>query len=142
METNDWGAPSWTLDGHQIKTPGGIARPPFPEKSFCHALEMLPLLRSHGFFRLARTLLGSTARFHFNKSKHRTIVTHQIDFALIFGNFVIPCDEDVAVAPQIPVSIRLAANSRAPRSFLRGFIGTRFGKPTPRGQMQYAEYRP
>jgi len=140
METNHGRSSPWAFNGHQIETPRRAVRASLPEKLLCHALDVLLLLRSQGLFRLARLLLRPGSCFHFDESENRPIVAHEIDFAFVFGNSVIPRDEYIAVAPEIPVGVRLTANPRAPSAFLGGLAGARFGQTLPGGQLQHAEY--
>jgi hypothetical protein len=72
---------------------------------------------------LGRAELASRRRsgLHFDKGDRPAVVSHQIDFALQSAKSKISPDHHVSVAPQIPIRIRFAANSRAPRPLLCRF---------------------
>ena len=79
---------------------------------------------------LGRAKLASRRRpgLHLDKRDRRAIVSHQVDFSLHSAIRKISRDHHVSVAPQIPICIRFAANTRAPRPLLCCFSRRRRGR--------------
>jgi len=56
-------------------------------------------------------LFACGARAYFDEGEGITVVADQIDFAFGAARHEVACDEDVAVAPEIPVGVGFAANT-------------------------------
>ena len=122
VQTNVRRAPRAAFNGYNIETPGNSGSSALGQKSPGHALDVKTLIRRHRFFRLTGMLIRAAARFHFDKREHRAIVTDQINFRLVPWHTIVPRHKHVSVAPQVPIRIRLAVDSMAPRVFFLRFV--------------------
>lgn len=80
--------------------------------------EQVMLFRRDAEFRQGCLAVGNAARTDFDKCQCIAIESDPINLALCTGGRIIASDEQVAVAPQIPVGVGFPANSGAERGAL------------------------
>jgi len=107
--------PRRRLNRQDIESEGSVPGAVFTQKLPRNSRKM-PLLLSRDRF-LGRAELASRccSRLHLDERDRSAIVSHQIDFALHPATSEVSRDHYISLPPQIPIRIRLAANSSSPR---------------------------
>ena len=135
--------PGRRLNRQDIESERGVPSAVFAQKLPRNSRKM-PLLLSRDRF-LGRAELASRrrSRLHLDKRDRPAVVSHQIDFALHSSIGEISGDHYVSLPPQIPIRIRLAANSRSPRPsfcFFSRSRGRRIRQALSRGPVHKSKH--
>src|SRR4029077_19326074 len=106
-----------------------------------HAREIAALLPIYGFLSSRLIRIGCRSCFYFHQSEDRAVVTDHIDFALNPRRRVVSRNQNVAVAAQIPVSVRLASNSGSARLRFSGVLRRHLRQALASGEIHGGEHQ-
>jgi hypothetical protein len=114
MQAHDRGLARRGFHGKDIKTERGLSRAVFEQELPRHSGEMSLLVLSDGVLGRTHIVARRSPRLHLDECKRGAIVSNQVDFAFDAAGGKVSRDHDVTVSAEIPVCVRLTANSGAP----------------------------
>jgi len=128
VQSNHGTLPRRRFNRQDIESEGSFSGAIFAEELPRDARKMTLFLVSDRFFGRAKLASRRRPGLHLDKRDRRAIVSHQVDFSLHSAIRKISRNHHVSVTPQIPIRIRFAANTRAPRPLLCCFSRRRRGR--------------
>ena len=109
MQPYERAFPCLGLDGQHVEPPVRAGKPALSEKLPGHARQKAPLIRSDRVFGQCGRVRLAGPGLHFYERQYGSIEANEVDFTLKARRPEVAADDDVAMAPQIPVGKRLAS---------------------------------
>jgi hypothetical protein len=104
--------PTYFVYGKYVKAHGTLLYVTLREEAPRGPADEMPLFLGDAKFRKGDLILPSGPGSHLDERQRLTIIRNEVNLALGTTRHVVPGDEHISVAPQIPVGKRLAAYCR------------------------------